>query len=182
MDEAIFLDRDGTIAIDVGYCKRPEDFKLYPDSAMAIKQMNEIGYRVIVITNQSGLGRGYFTEEDLMLVHKELKWQLRLIGAYVDAIYYCPHAPDERYGYKWSCRCRKPETELLEKAAEKYSIDFSKSWMIGDQPMDISAGAMVGCKTICVKRHPSHYQSEYFKDKPNVVVSTLQEAVEWIRK
>jgi len=148
MNQAVFLDRDGTIAKDVHYCRRPEDFEIFPTVPEAIKLLNENSFTVVVITNQSGIARGYFTEGTLVQIHQKMKDELAKYGAWVDAIYYCPHHPDD------GCQCRKPKTALFLKAAEEHNIDLKNSYMVGDQQMDIDAGKALGCKTALVTTGP----------------------------
>lgn len=139
---AVFLDRDGTIAPDVPYCSREEDFKLYPEAGPAIKLLKDSGFKVIVITNQSGIARGYFTEKTLDKIHNKLRREIKKFGIELDAIYYCPHHPDD------GCDCRKPKTALFRKAAADLSIDLERSYVIGDMPLDVEAGRAVGCRTV----------------------------------
>jgi len=144
MNKAVFLDRDGTIAKDVHYCRRPEDFVLFLGAARMIKLLNEHGFKVIIVTNQSGIARGYFTEETLALIHEKMKEDLAKEGACVDGIYYCSHHPDE------DCRCRKPKPKLVLQAAGDFDIDLKHSFVVGDLQMDIDLGKSVGCGTILV--------------------------------
>jgi len=148
MNKAVFLDRDGTIARDVHYCRRPEDFELLSTVPEAIKLLNENGFKVVIITNQSGIARGYFTEETLAQIHQKMENELAKYGAWVDAIYHCPHHPDD------GCQCRKPKTALFLKAAEEHNIAPKNSYVVGDQQMDIDAGKALGCKTVLVTTGP----------------------------
>lgn len=147
-DRAVFLDRDGTMAEDVSYCRRPEDFRLLPNTARAIKLLNEHCFKVIVVTNQSGVGRGYFTEETLAEIHEKMKRELAREGARVDAIYYCPHHPDD------NCDCRKPKPGMILRAANDYDIDLKRSFVMGDMPSDIAMGQATGCRTILIGNRP----------------------------
>lgn len=140
MHKAVFLDRDGTIARDVPYCSRPEDFELLPDAAEAIKLLNEHGFKVVMVTNQSGIGRGYFTKETLARIHDKMHKELANHGAHVDAIYYCPHHPDD------NCECRKPKPKLVFQAARELDIDLGQAYVIGDSEMDIELARRAGCK------------------------------------
>ncbi len=148
MNRAVFLDRDGTIARDVHYCRRSEDFEILPTVPEAIRLLNENGFKVVVITNQSGIARGYFTEETLAQIHQKMADELAKYGAWVDAIYYCPHHPDD------GCQCRKPKTALFLKAAGEHNIDLKSSYVVGDMQMDIDAGKALGCKTVLVTTAP----------------------------
>ncbi len=167
---AVFLDRDGTIARDVSYCSKAEDFALFPDAAGAIKLLNAAGFRVVVVTNQSGVGRGYFTEETLAQIHQKMERELREQGAFVDAIYYCPHHPDD------GCECRKPKGGMFRKAAERFGIEFDKSFMVGDMAKDIEAGKALGCKTVLVKTGSNFTDSV----SPDYAAQNILEAVQWI--
>lgn len=171
-NRAVFLDRDGTIAPDVNYCSRPEDFELFPDVPQSIRMLNESGFKTVIITNQSGIARGYFTEETLALIHQKMKDELARGGASVDAIYYCPHHPDE------GCDCRKPRTALFRRAARDLNIDFLSSFMIGDMEIDIKAGQEIGCKTVLVTTGPQGYHG--ILDQPDYTADSLITAARWI--
>ena len=152
---AIFLDRDGTINRYVGFLRDIEQFELLPGAAEAIRRINASGYLAIVITNQPVIARGEVTREQLREIHDKMETLLGREGAYVDAIYYCPHHPHRGYPgevaeLKIDCDCRKPKPGLLLQAAEDYNIDLTKSWMIGDSQSDMQAGEAAGCKTALV--------------------------------
>jgi len=138
--KAVFLDRDGTISRDVPYCSRPEDFELLPGAAEGIKLFNEHGFKVVVVTNQSGIARGYFTEKMLAEIHDKMITQLAEHGAHIDAIYYCPHHPDD------NCDCRKPRPKMVLQAATDLDIDLSQSYVVGDSEMDVELAKLAGCK------------------------------------
>lgn len=140
MHKAVFLDRDGTIAKDVPYCSRPEDFELLPGATEGIRLLNVHGYKVVVVTNQSGIARGYFTEAMLSRIHDKMQKELAKHGARVDAIYYCPHHPDD------NCKCRKPKPEMVLQAARDLDIDLSQSYVIGDSEIDAELARQAGCK------------------------------------
>lgn len=149
--KAIFLDRDGTINKMVGFVTRPEQFELLPDVAKAIKAINKSGYLAIVITNQPVIARGDCTFEQLQTIHNKMETELGKEGAFVDAIYVCPHHTDkgfsgERPEYKCDCDCRKPKPGLLLQAAKDFNIDLSQSYMIGDSGRDVKAGKNAGVK------------------------------------
>lgn len=150
--KAIFLDRDGTINKYVGFLTKPEQFELISGVAEAIKMINKSGYLAIVVTNQPVIARGDCTWEELQIIHDKMETELGKAGAFVDAIYICPHHPDkgfegERPAYKHECQCRKPASGLLLKAAFDFNIDLSQSYMIGDSKRDIEAGHSVGIKS-----------------------------------
>jgi D-glycero-D-manno-heptose 1,7-bisphosphate phosphatase len=148
--KAVFLDRDGTINIEKEYLFRSEDFEFTPGAVEAIRLLNEAGYLVIVVTNQSGVARGFYGEEDVVNLHHYVDTLLRAEGARVDAWYYCPHHTAGRAPYNRGCDCRKPLPGMLWMAAQKYAIDLSSSWMVGDKMADIEAGLSAGCKLILV--------------------------------
>ena len=172
MNRAVFLDRDGTIAKDVHYCRRPEDFEILPAVPEAIKLLNDHSFKVIVITNQSGIARGYFTEQTLAQIHDKMKRELVQYGARVDAIYHCPHHPDE------GCECRKPGVALFHKAAKEHDADLQSSYVVGDMQMDIDAGRALGCKTILVTTGPKG--GDDIVAPPDYIANDLLEAAQWI--
>jgi D-glycero-D-manno-heptose 1,7-bisphosphate phosphatase len=151
--KAIFLDRDGVIVEDTGYISSPEELILFPDVIPDLKKLQH-SFRLIVVTNQSGVARGYFTEEDLFAINERVIQMLADNGVGLDAIYYCPHHPkvgkDE---YRIECECRKPKPGLLRLAAEEFNIELDKSFLIGDKDIDIQAGRAIGIKTIKINRN-----------------------------
>lgn len=153
--KAVFLDRDGTINRYVGFLRNIDDFELIDGVAEAIRKINESGYLAIIVTNQPVIARGEVTLEELQEIHNKMETMLGQEGAFVDAIYYCPHHPDkgfegERPEYKMVCDCRKPKPGMLVEAAKKYNVDLSQSYMVGDGKNDVEAGKAAGCKTILV--------------------------------
>ena len=153
--KAIFLDRDGTINKYVGFLRNINDFVLIDGVAEAIKEINTSGYLAVIVTNQPVIARGEVTYEELNEIHNKMETLLGKQGAYLDAIYYCPHHPDSGFDgevkeLKFDCDCRKPKPGLLLKAAEELNIDLSQSWMIGDSKNDIMAGKNAGCKTALI--------------------------------
>ena len=152
---AVFLDRDGTINKYVGFLRNINDFELIPGVTEAIRRINNSGYLAIVITNQPVIARGELTVQELEEIHNKMETLLGAEGAYIDAIYYCPHHPDKGYkgeipALKINCDCRKPKPGMLLKAAKDFNIDLSESWMIGDGENDIKAGKAAGCKTALI--------------------------------
>lgn len=153
--KAIFLDRDGTINKYIGFLRKVEELELLSDVADAIKKINDSGYLAIVVTNQPVIARGEVDFDELSEIHNKMETLLGRDGAYIDAIYYCPHHPHkgyegERKEYKIDCKCRKPKPGMLLKAAEDFNIDLEQSWMIGDGENDIKAGLKAGCKTALI--------------------------------
>ena len=169
---AVFLDRDGTIARDVHYCRRVEDFEILPTVPRAIRLLNEYGFEVVVITNQSGVARGYFTEETLLRIHQHMRQGLEEYGARVDAVYYCPHHPDD------GCDCGKPRPGLLRRAAEELEIDLSQSFMVGDADRDIEAGKAAGCRTALIAAGPD--KGRGITNPPDYIANSMLQAARWI--
>ena len=159
--KAIFLDRDGTINKYVGFLTKPEQFELIPGVAEAIKKINKSGYLAIVLTNQPVIARGDCTWDELQQIHDKMETELGREGAFVDAIYVCPHHPDKGFEgecleYKFDCDCRKPKPGLIIQAAKDFNIDLSQSIMIGDGDNDVKAGEIAGCKdSIIIERNNS---------------------------
>jgi len=137
---AVFFDRDGVLNIDHGYTYRQQDFEWMPGALAAIKYFNDQQYLVFVITNQSGIGRGYYTEEDMFGLHKFMSEQLSKQGAHIDAFYHCPHHPDaQEKPYRKICNCRKPAPGLIEQAFGEWDIEQQQSFLIGDKLSDLQA-------------------------------------------
>jgi D-glycero-D-manno-heptose 1,7-bisphosphate phosphatase len=173
---AVFLDRDGTLAHEVGYVNHPDRFRLFAFAPRAVRILNEAGLRVIVITNQSGVARGYFTEEILSEVHRRLEEGLARGGASVDAIYYCPHLPS----HDGDCECRKPLPGMLRRAEREFEIDLARSWVVGDMITDVEMGRAVGARTILLRTGYGLGQMTYQRDRwrvePDLVCDNLLDA------
>lgn len=152
MNKAVFLDRDGVITQDPPhYAHRIDQLKIIQKSAEAIKLLNENGYKVIVISNQAGVAKGYYNEAEIGIFNTEMKRRLGGEDAYIDAEYYCPHHPNGKIKqYTMACSCRKPRTGMLRQAEKDLDIDMKKSFLVGDKITDIEAGSRVHCKTILV--------------------------------
>lgn len=181
--KAIFLDRDGTINKYIGFLRKPEEFELIPGVANTIKQLNDNGYLVIVITNQPVIARGEVTVEELNTIHNKMETLLGKEGAYLDAIYYCPHHPDKGYEgeikeLKIDCDCRKPKPGLILKAAKDFNIDLENSWMIGDSKSDILAGKNAGCKTALITSEFDEYGQDETLMKLNDIIDILNKEKE----
>lgn len=151
MRRAVFLDRDGTINVEKEYLYQIAEFEFISGVVDAVKLLNEAGFLVVVVTNQSGVARGYYTEDDVEKLHCHVAHELDKFGARVDAWLYCPHHPDGRGSYSLPCSCRKPLPGMLKEAARRYDIDLAASVMIGDKLADVSAGLAAGCRTILVR-------------------------------
>lgn len=176
MNKAVFLDRDGTIVVDVNYCRRPEELILFPETGKDIKLLNDAAFKVIVMTNQSGIARGYFNENTLQIIHNKMINDLAQYSAYIDAIYYCPHHPDE------GCECRKPNPKLALQAIRDWNIDCNNSFIIGDRLMDVQLAHAIKCKSILIENNRSREELNNSLFKPNCIVRNILEAIEWIIK
>lgn len=185
MHRAVFLDRDGTLNHDPGYIHRPEEFILFPGVAEAIRLLNEAGYLVVVATNQAGIARGYYTEEDLCAVHRKLRDEIAAGGGRLDGIYHCPHHPTAGDGaLTRACFCRKPAPGMLYRAALDLEIDLGGSWMIGDREGDLEAGRRAGCRTALALTGEGRTTQEALAQaggaQPDRVFKALPEAIRWI--
>ena len=137
---AAFLDRDGVLNVDCGYAFRPEDLEMIPTAAAAVRLLNAAGYYVIVVTNQSGVARGFYSEAAVKLFNSHLQELLKAEGAHIDAFYFCPHHPDGKIKeLAILCHCRKPQPGMLEQAARDWPIDLARSFLIGDKDDDLAA-------------------------------------------
>ncbi|HEX8036933.1 MAG TPA: HAD family hydrolase [Ktedonobacterales bacterium] len=148
---AIFLDRDGTLVHPRHYPSRPEDLHLYTGIGPGLRRLQSAQFRLVVVTNQSGIARGYFTEQDLERMHLHLRRQLARVGVRLDGIYYCPHHPDGAIpALAMRCTCRKPQAGMPLRAAADLDLDLGRSWFVGDILDDIEAGRRAGCRTVLV--------------------------------
>jgi D-glycero-D-manno-heptose 1,7-bisphosphate phosphatase len=149
---AVFLDRDGTMIHDVGYLRRLEEVRWFPSTIDAIRLLNRAGFLVCVTTNQSGVGRGYYTEADVAAVHAGMARTLEASSATVDGWFYCPHHPDaELADYRVVCDCRKPHAGMIRQAAARFAIDLSRSVVIGDKLLDVELAGQVGAQGVLVR-------------------------------
>jgi D-glycero-D-manno-heptose 1,7-bisphosphate phosphatase len=173
---AVFLDRDGTIAEEAGYLNHISRFQMFPYSGKAIARLNAAGLLVIVITNQSGVARGFYPEALVHRVHDRMEDELRAAGAHVDGIYYCPHISAD------GCDCRKPSPGMLERAAEEHNLKIAGSTIVSDRYDDIRMGHDAGCWTILVLtgygRGEYEWNRKGWAKPPHHVVENLEEAVE----
>jgi D-glycero-D-manno-heptose 1,7-bisphosphate phosphatase len=182
---AIFIDRDGVLNEEVGYITDLTQFRLYDFAAEAVRLINEAGWRAIVLTNQSGVARGYFTESFLLEIHARMEESLRLQGARLDAIYYCAHHPD--FGsppYRRDCDCRKPKPGLIERAARDFGLDPAECFVIGDRYRDIEMGHAAGARSVMVMtgygREEHAMERHRWLRQPCHIAENLLEAVKWI--
>jgi len=179
---AVFIDRDGTISEEVGYVNHPSRFRVFPYSAEAIRTLNDNNWLAILVTNQAGVARGYFSEDVIGKVHDELKLSLNQQNAQLDAIYYCAHHPSVgEPPYRFDCDCRKPKPGLIQRASADFDVDLENSWMVGDRYSDIQLAHNAGLKSVFVLsgygRGEWEYQSSSWKLQPDLVCENLLDAV-----
>lgn len=182
---AVFLDRDGTVNEEVGYLDHADRLMVLPQVGEAISLLNKNGLLAVLVTNQSGVARGYFPESTVKEVHERLKNILKEDGAHLDGIYYCPHHPEVGLPeYRINCNCRKPKTGMIDAAAKDLSIDVKRSYMVGDKISDIEFAQKVGAKGIMVMtgygREELKYMSHEWKVWPDHIADDLYDAVKWI--
>jgi histidinol-phosphate phosphatase family protein len=189
--KTIFLDRDGVInrnPPNKGYVRKWAEFTFIPNARKAIRELTESGYRIIVITNQAGIGRGLYSEQSLADIHSRMVDEISKTGGTIDAVYYCPHHPDA------GCECRKPKPGMLIRAAREHNIELSNAYLIGDVPTDIEAGQRVGTTTLLVltglgQESYSHYintkpcrRADKNGHRPDKIFTNLYTATRWLRK
>jgi D-glycero-D-manno-heptose 1,7-bisphosphate phosphatase len=180
--KAVFFDRDDTLISDPGYIKRAEQVKLLPGVPEALIQLKKMGYLLIVVTNQSGIARGYFTEENLDEIHDEFNRQLAADGAMVDGLYYCPYHPEGTVkNFSVESNLRKPNAGMFFQAEKELDIDLTQSWMIGDSYRDMQAGKAAGCHTILVDVPGKLREKKKTDTEPDRKAVNLREAVNIIR-
>lgn len=179
------MDRDGTISEEVGYVNHPSRFRLFPYTAEAIKLLNDNDWLAIVVTNQAGVARGYFSEDIIVQIHARIESDLQNSSARLDAIYYCAHHPSVgEPPYRLDCDCRKPRTGLIQRAAGDFDIDLERSWMVGDRYGDIELARNAGLHSAFVLsgygRGEWEFQRRSWKIEPELVAEDLLEAVKKI--
>jgi heptosyltransferase-2 len=174
----VFLDRDGTLNYDPGYLKVAAELKLLAGVGPALARLKGAGARLVVVTNQSGVGRGVFTLKDLEAIHARLEGLLEQENVVLDAIYFCPHHPDD------GCHCRKPEVGMVELAVSELHLDLRRSYLIGDHARDIQLAHRVGAKAILITTEPVDTQAldalRAAEAMPDAVAKSMAEAVDWI--
>jgi D-glycero-D-manno-heptose 1,7-bisphosphate phosphatase len=181
---AVFIDRDGTLTEEVGYVNHPSRLQLLPRAGEAIRRLNAAGVAAVVVTNQTGIARGYFSESVLHAVNESLRAQLARVGARLDGFYACLHHPSEGEApYRAQCECRKPKPGLLLRAAEELGLDLARSTMVGDKASDLVAARTVGAGAVLVLtgygRGEWEYRRERFEVQPDHVAADLLDAVDW---
>jgi histidinol-phosphate phosphatase family protein len=181
---AVFLDRDGTINEEVSYVTRPEQLKLLPGAAQAVRMLRDAGYRVVVVTNQPVIARGDCEVIDLLRIHDHMEMELSREGAFLDGIYYCPHHPDkgfegERPEYKIACECRKPADGLVQQATRELNLDLSTSWFIGDRTGDVQTAHKAGIRSVLL-RSGIGGRDKCYAATPDYIFDDLQAAARHI--
>jgi D,D-heptose 1,7-bisphosphate phosphatase len=180
-DAAIFLDKDGTLIQDIPYNVDPSRIEWMPGALAGLQQLQSAGYRLIVVSNQSGVARGFFPEVALQAVAAELHQRLAQADLVLTGFYYCPHHPEGVIEpYRKDCTCRKPAPGLILQAAAEHHIDLQRSWMIGDILHDVEAGRRAGCQTVLLDNgHETEWNLSPLRS-PHMVASTLQDAAQQI--
>ena len=182
---AVFLDRDGTVSEEVSYISDPDMLRLIPRAAAAIRLINESGLLTVVVTNQSGIARGYFTEDILKEIHNRMELLLKGEGAHIDKIYYCPHHPEVGLPeYVLDCDCRKPGTGMIDAAAMDLNIDVGSSYVVGDKIIDIELAHKAGARGILVMTGYGREELKSLNSErrawPDHIADDLYDAVKWI--
>ena len=179
--KCVFLDRDGTINVEVSYLHRVEDVQLIKNVPEAINLLNHNGYKVIVLSNQSGVARGYFSEEDVRGVNREIDRLIRLKGGEIEDFYFCPHYLGGKIQkYAIQCSCRKPGIGMIGRAAQDYDIDISNSYMIGDKASDVKMANNAGCRSILVKTGYGLEECSNIAIEADFIAEDLLDAAKWI--
>jgi D-glycero-D-manno-heptose 1,7-bisphosphate phosphatase len=184
---AVFIDRDGTLTEEVGYVNHPSRLRLLPQSGAAVRRLNQAGIAVVVVTNQAGIARGYFSPEVLAAVNAALVSQLKDEGAHLDGVYVCPHHPTEgKAPYRLVCDCRKPKPGLLLRAASDLELDLGRSTLVGDKGSDLVAARAVGACAVLVLTGYGLGEWEYRRSalpvQPDHVADDLLGAADWVIK
>lgn len=185
---AVFIDRDGTISEEVGYVNHPSRYRVYAFAAEAVRLLNAAGWLAILVTNQAGVARGYFSEDLIHTVHELLRAELAEGGARLDGIYYCPHHPSVgEPPYRQACDCRKPRPGLVHRAAAAHTLDLARSWMVGDRYSDVELARNAGLRSAFVLTGYGRGEWEYsrhrwadWRGEPEIVAANLLEAVKQI--
>jgi len=173
----IFIDRDGVInqGKENGYIDRMQKLKFIPGALKALRQLKEAGYKPIIVSNQAGVSKGYYSMRELQAITRKLKKTVLQHGGKIEAVYYCPHRDEDH------CACRKPKTGLFRRAKKRFGMTWSQTFMIGDSMVDIMAAQRLRCKTILVLTGREQFsRRRNWKAKPDVVKKSLLEAVEWV--
>jgi len=164
---AIFLDRDGTLVEEVNYLHRSDEMRLFPSTGSALRRLKKAGYLLVVVTNQSGIGRGIYSENDMRSVHEALQQE---VGGIIDGFYHCPHLPCD------GCACRKPGLKMIRDAERDLGIDIPNSWIVGDKKIDVETGHAAGMATCLVLTGYGKSHQDALEQHPDIIASDLGEA------
>ena len=173
LKKAVFIDRDGTLIEEVNYLSRVEELSVFPFTPHALRRLKDAGYLIVVVTNQSGIGRGIYDETAMNSIHDAIQTE---VGGAIDAFYHCPHLPCD------GCSCRKPMTGMLDQAASDLAIDISRSWMIGDKKIDVETGFNAGARSALVMTGYGAAHRGHLDAEPEVIAEDLLEAAEAITR
>ena len=171
--KAAFIDRDGTLIEEVNFLSNVDDLRVFPFTYDAVKSLKDAGFLIIVVTNQSGIGRGVYGEAEMNQIHDEMQLQLDNM---IDAFYFCPHLPEG------GCYCRKPSLGMIEAAGRDLSIDMSRSWFVGDKDLDVEIGLNAGLRTVLVETGYGREHAKTLKRRPDRIAGNLLEAARYITK
>lgn len=180
MNQAVFLDRDGTIVPEMGYVTKPSQVSLLPNAAAGMRLLRDLGYRLIVVTNQAAIAKGLMTLRDLAAVNRRIRTLLQHHNIRWDALYFCPHHPEgtvKRYAIR--CRCRKPQPGMLRRAAREHRLDLRRSVVIGDSIRDLQMGRSVGATTILVR---TGHRERGARKRADYTACDLLEAAQWMQE
>ena len=170
--KAIFLDRDGTVIKEVNFLSTVEETELYPHTIKALQILRDAGFIFFVTTNQSGIARGYFGASEVDAIHDKIQTELNTNGLQIESFHFCPHMPDG------GCKCRKPNTGMIEQACENFDIDLSESWMVGDKKLDIGMGFNAGTKTALVRTDYGEKHQNELDRQPDMIADNLLDMAE----
>jgi D-glycero-D-manno-heptose 1,7-bisphosphate phosphatase len=173
--KAVFLDRDGTLIEEVNFLSTVEETELFPFTIEALKLLRDAGFLFFITTNQSGIARGYFDASAVNAIHAKIQNELKANGLQIESFHFCPHFPDA------GCKCRKPNTGMIEQALENFEIDLSESWMVGDKILDIEMGFNAGTKTALVKTGYGEKHKDELTRKPDIIAENLLEFAKQVR-
>ncbi|MBN2541765.1 HAD family hydrolase [bacterium] len=184
MNNCVFIDRDGTLIVEKDFLQNPDDVEFIDGSIEAVKLFNDMGFKVIIVSNQSGVARGYFTENEVQIVNMRVQEIVEKEGAHIDDMYYCPHHPDGVVPeYSLHCDCRKPKPGMVYKAVENHDIDLETSYVIGDKESDVLLGKLAGVTAIRVRTgYGKDLGSSGILTRADHVAENLLEAAKWIKK
>ncbi len=174
MAPAVIFDRDGTLIVDKHYLHEPEQVELFPHAVIGLQLLQKAGFRLFIATNQSGIGRGYYTLNAMHAVHEKLNTLLAASHIYLDGYYYCPHAPEAQ------CHCRKPSLGLISQIAQEHDINPQTSFVVGDKACDIILGQKAGMRSILVRTGYGKQEEEKGTCKPHIIADNLEEAARFI--